>query len=100
MFCSKKLNKFKKIKHCFFSKKGGFSKGLYKGLNCGRGSNDNKYDVLKNLNYVSKKFSVKKNNLILMNQTHSSKVIEIKKNNYKKKNKCRRDCNKSQRIRT
>ena len=28
---------------------------------------------------------VKKNKLILMNQTHSNKVIEIKKNNYKKK---------------
>ena len=60
MFYSKKLYKFKKIKHCFFSRKGGFSKGLYKGLNCGRGSNDNKLDILKNLNYISKKFSVKK----------------------------------------
>ena len=85
MFYSKKLKKFKKIKHCFFSRKGGFSKGLYKGLNCGRGSNDNKNNVLKNLKYVSKKFLIKKNNLILMNQTHSNKVIEIKKNNYKKK---------------
>jgi polyphenol oxidase len=85
MFYSKKLKKFKKIKHCFFSKKGGFSKGLYKSLNCGKGSKDNKYNVLKNLKYVSQKFSVKKNYLILMNQTHSNKVIEIKKNNYKKK---------------
>ena len=85
MFYSKKLKKFKKIKHCFFSRKGGFSKGLYKGLNCGRGSNDNKNNVLKNLKYVSKKFLIKKNNLILMNQIHSNKVIEIKKNNYKKK---------------
>ena len=32
-----------------------------------------------------KKCLVKKNKLILMNQTHSNKVIEIKKNNYKKK---------------
>ena len=28
---------------------------------------------------------VKKNKLILMNQTHSNKVIEINKNNYQKK---------------
>ena len=42
MFYSKKLNKFKGIKHCFFSRKGGFSKGLYKSLNCGKGSKDNK----------------------------------------------------------
>ena len=85
MFYSKKLNTFKNIKHCFFSRKGGFSKGLYKGLNCGMGSKDNKKIVKKNLGYVSQKILVKKNNLILMNQTHSNKVIEIKKNNYKNK---------------
>ena len=85
MFFSKKLNKFKKIKHCFFSKNGGFSKGLYKSLNCGKSSRDNKENISKNLKYVAKKILCKKENLILMNQTHSNKVIEIKKNNYKRK---------------
>ena len=85
MFYSKKLKKFNSIKHCFFSRKGGFSKGIYKSLNCGRGSGDKKKNVMKNLNYVSQKLLVKKNKLILMNQTHSNRVIEIKKNNYKKK---------------
>ena len=85
MFYSKRLNKFKKIKHCFFSKKGGYSKGIYKSLNCGKGSKDNKKNVKKNLSYVSKKMMIKKNKLILMNQTHSNKVVEIKKDNYKKK---------------
>ena len=84
MFYSKKLNKFKNLKHCFFSKKGGFSNGLYKSLNCGRGSGDKKKNVMKNLNYISQKLLVKKNKLILMNQTHSNKVIEIKKSNFKK----------------
>ena len=82
MFYSKKLKKFKGIKHCFFSRKGGFSKGLYRGLNCGRGSKDNKINILKNLAYVSQKFFVNKDKLILMNQSHSNKVIEIKKNNF------------------
>jgi polyphenol oxidase len=85
MFYSKKLNKFKRIKHCFFSRKGGFSKGLYKGLNCGKGSKDKRENILKNLNYVAKKMIIKKNKLILMSQTHSVKVIEVTKNNYKKK---------------
>ena len=85
MFYSKKLNKFKGIKHCFFSRKGGFSKGLYKSLNCGKGSKDNKKNILKNLHYVSQKMSIKKNKLILMHQTHSAKVIEIRESNYKKK---------------
>ena len=85
MFYSKKLKKFKNIKHCFFSRKDGFSKGLYKSLNCGKGSKDNKKNILKNLNYVSKKMKIKKGKLILMHQTHSNKVIEIKKNNLKRK---------------
>jgi len=85
MFYSKKLNKFKSIKHCFFSRRNGFSKGLYKSLNCGRGSKDSKKKIKKNLNYVSQKMFINKNELILMNQTHSNKVIEIKKSNFKNK---------------
>ena len=88
MFYSKKLKKIKKIKHCFFSKKNGFSKGVYKSLNCGRGSKDNKQNIFNNLNYVAKKMVVEKSKLILMHQTHSNKVVQIKKNNYKKKNSC------------
>ena len=79
MFYSKKLKKFKSIKHCFFSRKNGFSKDLYKSLNCGRGSKDKKKNIIKNLNFVSQKMLVNKDKLILMNQTHSAKVVEIKK---------------------
>ena len=85
MFFSKKFKKIKKIKHCFFSRKNGYSKGLYKSLNCGRGSKDNKNFVNKNLNFVATKMNVKRKRLILMHQTHSNKVIEIKKKNLKKK---------------
>jgi len=85
MFYSKKLKKIKQIKHCFFSRKNGFSKGIYKGLNCGKGSKDKKVNVKKNLGYVAKKMDIERSKLILMHQTHSNKVVEIKKNNYKKK---------------
>jgi YfiH family protein len=85
MFYSNKLKKIKQIKHCFFSKKNGFSKGIYKSLNCGKGSKDNKNNIYKNLNFVAKKMGVKKNKLILMHQTHSNKVVEIKKYNFKNK---------------
>ena len=82
MYFSKKLKKFDSIRHCFFSRKGGFSKGLYKSLNCGRGSKDNKKNIIKNLSFVAKKMHVKKENLVLMHQTHSKKVVLIKKNNF------------------
>ena len=85
MIYSNKLKKIKQIKHCFFSKKNGFSKGIYKSLNCGKGSKDNKNNIYKNLNFVAKKMGVKKNKLILMHQTHSNKVVEIKKYNFKNK---------------
>jgi YfiH family protein len=85
MFYSKKLKKIKKINHCFFSRKNGFSSGIYKSLNCGRGSNDSKRNIKKNLNYVSRKMNISKNKLILMHQTHSNKVIEVKRANLKKK---------------
>ena len=45
MFKSKKLSKFKMIRHGFFNRFGGVSKGIYKGLNCGLGSDDKTRDV-------------------------------------------------------
>ena len=84
MFYSKKLKKIKKVSHCFFSRKNGFSKGIYEGLNCGRGSKDNKKNIQKNLKFVAKTMAVERSKLILMHQTHSNKVTEITKKNYKK----------------
>ena len=75
MFFSKKLKKFDGLKHCFFSRKNGFSKGLYSSLNCGLGSADQKENVLKNLNLVSKKIGCKDDLLITLNQMHSNKVV-------------------------
>ena len=59
----------------FLIKKMGFSKGIYKSLNCGKGSNDNKKNIKKNLNYVKKKIISKKNNIVLLYQVHSSKFF-------------------------
>ena len=81
MFYSKKLKKFKSVNHCFFSRKGGFSKGIYESLNCGKGSKDNKKNVNKNLALVSKKMRINQKRLSLMHQTHSNKVIIITKKN-------------------
>ena len=78
MFYSK-ISKNLRILSTVFFKKKRFLKGFYKGLNCGRGSNDNKVNINKNLKYVSTKMKVEKSNLILMHQTHSNRVKEIKK---------------------
>jgi len=78
MFFSSKLKKFININHCFFSRKNGFSKGLYESLNCGIGSNDQKENVIKNLKLVSEKINCDENLLITLNQLHSNKVIHFK----------------------
>ncbi len=79
MFKSKKLGKFKRIEHGFFNRKGGFSKGIYKSLNCGLGSKDKTKDVKKNIEKVCLKIGCNKNNLILLNQIHSNNVFKISK---------------------
>ena len=75
MFFSKKLKKFENLKHCFFSRKNGFSNDHYSSLNCGLGSGDKKENILKNLEIVSKTIGCDYQSLITLNQTHSNKVV-------------------------
>ncbi len=75
MFFSKKLSKYKNIKHCFFSRKNGFSSGQFSSLNCGLGSADKKENVLKNLKLVSQKIGCEQNSLITLNQKHTNDVF-------------------------
>ena len=83
MISSKFLNQTNIVNHGFFNKKNGFSTGIYKSLNCGKGSFDSKQNIKKNLNYVKKKIFSKKNNIALLYQIHSSKFYYIK--NFPKK---------------
>ena len=83
---SKKLSKFKSVKHAFFNRLGGKSKGIYKSLNCGIGSSDTKKNVLTNLNIALRKIGAKSKKIALLNQIHSNKFFYIdKKYEYKKK---------------
>ena len=79
MFYSKKLSRYKTIKHCFFNARGGFSDGIYKSLNCGAGSKDKKINIKNNLTKVCKKIGCKKDSLVLLNQVHSNKIYFINK---------------------
>ena len=83
MIKSKLISKYKNISHGFFNKLGGNSNGIYKSLNCGKGSKDNKDNINKNLKKVCQKIGCSKSKLVLLNQTHSNKVFSI--NNIPKK---------------
>ena len=90
MITSKKLNKLNGISHGFFNRCGGKSKGIYKSLNCGPGSNDKRINIYENLKIVKSKINKDCKNIILLNQIHSNKFIFINKN-YKKKRKFKAD---------
>ena len=79
MITSKKLLKQKKIRHGFFNRNGGKSNGIYKSLNCGIGSSDNKNKVKKNLKIVKDRISKKAKNIFLIHQVHSNKFVFINK---------------------
>ena len=79
MIRSKKLTKIKDLRHYFFNSIGGHSKNIYKSLNCGPGSKDNKKNIKKNLQIVRKKISKKAKNIFLVHQIHSNKFIFIDK---------------------
>ena len=84
MFCSKKLIKFKNIRHGFFNREGGVSKGIYKSLNCGPGSKDKIRNIKKNIEKVCKKIGCNKKNLILLDQIHSNIVHNVNRVTKKK----------------
>jgi len=79
LITSKKLLKQKKISHGFFDKIGGKSRGVYKSLNCGLGSNDKRNRIKKNLKIVKDRISKKSKNIFLVHQVHSNKFIFIGK---------------------
>ena len=87
MIKSKKLSRFKNIDHAFFNRLGGKSTGIFKSLNCGLGSSDEKRDIMKNLEIVSSKINTKFEKIVLLNQVHSNRFYYISKNSNLSNNK-------------
>jgi len=77
IFKSSSFSKKKDISHAFFSRKNGVSKGIYKSLNCGVSSKDNKKNVYKNIELIKKKINAAF--IFLPYQKHSNKIIILKK---------------------
>ena len=72
------LAKMEGVCHGFFTRQGGFSKGIYAGLNCGLGSRDSRSNVLKNRKLIAQEISKGKVSRInTVNQVHGNKVIRF-----------------------
>lgn len=70
---------FPNISYGFFSRQGGVSEGMYKGLNCGIGSNDDQKNVKENRRRVAEKIGTSPENLIGAYQVHGNKVLVVDK---------------------
>ena len=66
------------VSHGFFTRKGGVSKGIYEGLNCGVGSADDKDAVAANRAFVADAMGVEA--LATVHQIHSANVVTITAN--------------------
>ena len=65
------------LRHGFFTRKGGASTGIYEGLNCGRGSNDQADAVAVNRARAAEAMGVTPDHLAGVNQTHSADVVVL-----------------------
>lgn len=65
------------VRHGFFTRKGGASSGLYSGLNCGRGSNDQSEIVTTNRARVAEAMGVAPDRLAGVHQVHSADVVTV-----------------------
>lgn len=65
------------IRHGYFTRSGGVSEGIYRGLNVGLGSNDDRERVLENRRRVAAWFGLPLERLATAHQIHSSDVVTI-----------------------
>ncbi len=63
------------LRHGFFSRQGGASSGIYKGLNCGPGSDDQADMVAINRGLVADAMQVTPEALLTLHQVHSADVV-------------------------
>lgn len=66
------------IRHGYFTREGGVSKGIYSGLNVGAGSSDDQTDVAENRARVAAWFDQPAERLTTVHQVHSPDVIVVR----------------------
>lgn len=65
------------IRHGFFTRAGGYSTGIYAGLNCGLGSKDERASVMRNREAVAAALGTSVDRLLTANQVHSADALAV-----------------------
>lgn len=63
--------------HAFFTRRGGVSKGLYAGLNCGAGSDDAAEAVARNRALAAQALGAAPGRLVTLHQVHSAEALKV-----------------------
>ena len=67
------------IRHGFFTRQGGTSRGLYQSLNCGAGSQDDRVSVLQNRARVAQHLGTPHGDVVTLYQIHSATALVVDK---------------------
>ena len=65
------------LRHGFFTRRGGASSGIFRGLNCGTGSSDQRAAVELNRSRVAEAMAVAPEALVGVHQVHSADVVTV-----------------------
>ena len=65
------------LAHGFFTRAGGVSDGIYRGLNCGPGSGDDPASVAENRARVARHMGLAPDNLVTLYQVHSGHAVPV-----------------------
>ena len=65
------------LRHGFFTRRGGASSGIFRGLNCGTGSSDQRAAVELNRSRVAEAMAVAPKALVGVHQVHSADVVTV-----------------------
>jgi hypothetical protein len=71
------LNKIPDIRHGFFTREGGYSQGLYGGLNCSFSSGDEPENVARNRDHIATALGVAADRLAVPHQVHSRDAVVV-----------------------
>lgn len=77
MITAQALQELSGIRHMFFTRVGGVSSGIYEGLNCGPGSDDDRANVMSNRARAMAALEVDPGALVTVHQIHSADVVVV-----------------------
>ncbi|MGQ0672920.1 MAG: peptidoglycan editing factor PgeF [Hyphomicrobium sp.] len=66
-----------RVRHGFFTREGGVSDGLYRSLNCGAGSNDDRVSVIENRSRVAEHLGSPIGDVVTLFQVHSADALVV-----------------------